>query len=88
MVEDLFADIIEEEGVVDWRMAHGVISAVEASMEAELLDLSAIRITQSDLLALHLDDILGALVDLLLVEGTHSHCNLNALRHRYYNFIS
>ena len=88
MVKDLFTDIIEEKGVIDRWMAHGIISAVEATMEAELFDLTGIRITQSHLLALHLDDVLCALVDLLLVEGTHTHCNLDTLSHRYYNFIS
>lgn len=87
MVEDLFADIIEDKGVIYWRMAHAVICAVEAAMEAELFDLTGIGIAQSDLLALHLNDVLCALVDLLLVEGTHTHCNLDALSHRYYNFI-
>lgn len=88
MIEYLLADVIEEKGVIDRWMAHGIISAVKATMEAELFDLSGIRITQSHLLALHLDDVLCALVDLLLVEGTHTYCNLDALGHRYYNFIS
>lgn len=45
MIEYLLADIIEEKGVIDRWMAHGIISAVEATMEAELFDLSGIRIT-------------------------------------------
>jgi hypothetical protein len=39
VVEDLLADIVEEESVVDGRVTHSVVSAVVATMETELFNL-------------------------------------------------
>ena len=81
MAQNLLTDIIEEKCIINRRMAHGIVSTIVASMEAKFLYLAILWITQSDFLALHLNDIFGLLVDLLIVEGTDSHCNLNCVCH-------
>ena len=81
VVQDFVTNVVEEEGVVHWWVAHCIISAVVASMESEFLDLAILRVAESHLLSLHLDDVLGSFIDLLVVEGTDSHCDLEAISH-------
>ncbi len=66
VVEDLLADVVEEEAVVDWRVSHGVVGAVVAAVEAELFDFSVLGIPESGLLSFHLNDIFGFLFFLSL----------------------
>jgi hypothetical protein len=81
MVQNFLTNIFEKKLVVDRRCSHGIIGAIVASMESELFDFSAIWVPQPDLLTLHFNDILAAFVDFLIIEWTHSHCNLNAISH-------
>lgn len=55
-------------------------------MEAELLNLSVVGVPKPDFLALHLHNALWALVDLFVIEGPHSDCNLDAICHLNNNY--
>lgn len=81
MVEDLLADVVEEEAIIDWWVTHCVVSAVVAAVEAELLDFSVLRIPEPGLLPIHFDYVLGSFIYLFIVEGPYSYGNLNAICH-------
>jgi hypothetical protein len=81
MIQNLFADVVEKKGVIDRRVSHAVIGTIIAAMKAKFLNFLVVRIPEPDLLTLHFHNIFRSLIYLLVVEGSHSHCNLNAICH-------
>jgi hypothetical protein len=84
MLQYFLTDIVEYITIVDWLLPIGTVRAPITSMEAELFYLAGVRIAQTHLLALHLHDVFGALSDLLIIEGTYTDYDFDAVCHMLY----
>ena len=81
VIQNFFANVLEKESVIDWRMSHCVICAIIALMKSKLLDFLVVWISQSHLLTFHLDDWFASFTYLFVIKRTHSYCDFNAVSH-------
>jgi hypothetical protein len=86
MFENLFTNIIEKKLVINRWMSHCIVGTVVTSMESKFFYFSILGITQSYLLALHLNNILRSFINLFIVKRTHSDCNFYAVCHKIIYF--